>query len=126
MAWKKVLLEGDAATLSDTTSDSVGTTPSAGTGEAAARFDHIHDIGAGAIDNSNLFAGGVVDETAIGTNAVTRDKMADDSVGGAEISNTATDIELSQVKLTPKATGESGEGAIFYDSDDDHLYIYTS
>lgn len=47
------------------------------------------------------------------------------SVGNSEIDNSATDIALAQIILTPTATGTgTTEGTVFYDSDDDHLYVY--
>jgi len=113
--YKKILLAGDAAELSDVAPLSVGTVAAEGTGAAASREDHVHDIGVGAIDASNLFAASVVDNAA----------MADDAIGAAEINSAATDIELSQLILTPKATATgTTEGTMFYDSDDNHLYVY--
>ena len=50
-----------------------------------------------------------------------------DGVGTAEILNTATDIALAQVILKPKASGGgTAEGSLFYDSDDDHYYLYVA
>jgi len=34
-------------------------------------------------------------------------------------------IEASEVKLIPKASSTGAEGTIFYDSDDDHVYVAT-
>ena len=49
------------------------------------------------------------------------------SVGNSEIDNSATDIALAQVILTPTTTGTGTTvGTLFYDSDDDHLYVYTT
>ena len=58
--WKKVLLEGDAAAPSDTTPENVGTTASAGNDADCSRADHVHDIGANAIDSSSLVADDVI------------------------------------------------------------------
>jgi len=33
--------------------------------------------------------------------------------------------EFSELKLTPKASSTGAEGTVFYDSDDDHLYVGT-
>lgn len=50
-----------------------------------------------------------------------------DGVGTNEINNAATDIALAQAILKPKASGEgTAEGSIFYDSDDDHYYMYVA
>lgn len=51
----------------------------------------------------------------------------DDSVGAAQVDDTAIDIAFANIILTPASTNASTtEGAIFYDSDDDHLYVYVS
>jgi len=34
-------------------------------------------------------------------------------------------MEASEVKLIPKASSTGAEGTIFYDSDDDHVYVAT-
>ena len=47
------------------------------------------------------------------------------SVGNTEIDNSATDIAFAQLILTPAVSGTgTTEGTVFYDSDDDHLYVY--
>ena len=47
------------------------------------------------------------------------------SVGAAQVDAAATDIAFAQVILTPAVTGTgTTEGTVFYDSDDDHLYVY--
>jgi len=49
----------------------------------------------------------------------------DDSVTAAKIDATATDMEFAQIILTPTATGTgTTEGSLFYDSDDNHMYVY--
>jgi len=59
-------------------------------------------------------------EVARGTTAV-----AENAIGNTEIDNAATDIAFNQLILTPKAAGDgTTEGTLFYDSDDDHLYVY--
>lgn len=170
--WKKVLLSGDAAVLSDTAPVDVDTgAASAGVATDAARRDHKHDVGdmsgmtADTIAEKTATAGVTVDGVLLKDSQVTTDTILEktatvgvtidgclikdglvadsnllegsnkaavqnhappaDSVGAAEIDSTATDIELSQIILTPKAepTGVV-EGSIFYDSDDNHLYVY--
>lgn len=50
-----------------------------------------------------------------------------DSVGSSEVDETATDIEFAQIVLTPAASGTgTAEGTLFYDSTDDHVYIYVA
>lgn len=47
------------------------------------------------------------------------------SVGNSEIDNAANDIAFAQVILTPAASGVgTTEGTLFYDSTDDHIYVY--
>ena len=36
-----------------------------------------------------------------------------------------TGLEGSEIRLTPKASSTGAEGTIFYDSDDDHIYVGT-
>lgn len=43
--------------------------------------------------------------------------------GADEIS--LTGLEGSEIRLTPKASSTGAEGTIFYDSDDDHIYVAT-
>lgn len=51
--------------------------------------------------------------------------LTEDSVGATEINDAATDIAFAQLILTPTATGTgTTEGTVFYDSDDNHLYVY--
>ena len=51
--------------------------------------------------------------------------LTEDSVGAAEINEAATDIAFAQIVLTPAASGTgTTEGTLFYDSADDHLYVY--
>ena len=51
--------------------------------------------------------------------------LTEDSVGAAEINEAATDVAFAQVILTPAVAGTgTTEGTLFYDSDDNHLYVY--
>ncbi len=48
-----------------------------------------------------------------------------DGIGAAEINDTATDITFKQIVLTPSVSGTgTTEGTMFYDSDDNHVYVY--
>lgn len=40
--------------------------------------------------------------------------------------NTTDSVQFSEVKLTPKASSTGAEGTIFYDSDDDHVWVATA
>ena len=94
VTWKKVLLEGDAAELSDTAPSDVGTTAAAGTGTTASRVDHVHDTAAGFIDNANKFTAGVIDTAALGTDAVDGTKIADDAVGSEHIEQLSAALDF--------------------------------
>jgi hypothetical protein len=38
----------------------------------------------------------------------------------------AEPFEFTEIKLTPKATSTGGVGTVFYDSDDDHVWVATN
>lgn len=106
---------GGGVSLTSNAPANVGTSAAVGSGTAAAKDDHVHDTDTGFIDNANKFASGVVDAAAIGSNAV----------AASEIDETATNIAFAQIILTPASAGTgTAEGTLFYDSDDDHLYVY--
>ena len=118
--WKKILLEGDAATLSDATPQDIGTTADAGTSTEAARADHVHKIGTGAINSSSMFAAGVVDTAAIGDNQVTTAKInidADLDFGTHEADNMLLDTAGT-------AGGAAATASIVFNTGDSHPYIY--
>lgn len=94
---------------------SVGTTAAEGTGTSFVRNDHVHDLGNGSIDAAALFAADVVEPAAVlDTGVFTMGKL---TLTGADPS--------SEIILTPKVSSASTtEGTMFYDSDDNHLYVY--
>ena len=97
------------------TPTSVGTSCAEGSGTDFVRSDHVHDLGADCIDSGDLIADDVVDS----------EHIAADAIQAEHIDDTATDIAFNQLILTPKSTGTgTTEGTLFYDSDDDHLYVY--
>lgn len=69
----------------------VGTVLNEGSGVNAARANHVHVIGTGAINLANMFAAGVVDAAAIGAGAVGSSELAADSVIAGKIANGAID-----------------------------------
>lgn len=139
--WKKILLTGDAASLSDTTALGVSTAATAGTAADASRSDHVHDIDAGAIDASNLFAAGVVDATALGgsavttvkinADAVTEPKIADDAVGSEHIETLSAALDFGGNEADNMLADKTGTAAaaatakLVYNTADSHLYVYT-
>ena len=136
MAFKKILLEGDAASLSTNTPVNVGTTAAAGSGTAASKDDHVHDTAIGFIDSADKFAAGVVDAAAIGANAVSASELADAAVDVAAIQTAAVSSNkidttniyvMNELVLSSKVSSAmSTSGTIMFDSSDDHLYVYTS
>lgn len=108
--WKKLAYLDEVATLSDVTPESVGTAGAAGTGTAASREDHVHDLGTGCIDASNLFAAGVVDETALGALAVTEGKIGALAVTAAKLAANA--VETAKIKDLNVTTGKIAADAI--------------
>jgi len=145
MGWTKVLLAGDAAELSDVAPQdvikqtasagvatfasrddhlhdvtvaaptAVGTTAAEGSATSLVRSDHVHDLGDGCIDAAALFAADVVEAAAV---------KETDSFEMAKLTLSGADPG-SEIVLTPKASSASTtEGTLFYDADDNHLYVY--
>lgn len=82
MAWKKILLEGDAAVLSDTTPVAIteGATGSAGTATEASRQDHTHASPATWAPDAHLLGSAVhTADTLANLNAKISDATLDDS-----------------------------------------------
>jgi len=72
--------------------------------------------------NETAAEAGLLTDTA---GSVDSTNIANDAVKAAHIDASVTDIELAQLILTPTSTGTgTTKGTLFYDSDDDHLYIY--
>lgn len=96
---------------------SVGTTLAIGSGHEFSRADHVHDLGADCVDSGTLVADDVIDS----------EHIAADAIQAEHIDETDTAITFSQLILTPKADGSgTTEGTLFYDSDDDHVYVYVA
>ena len=109
-------------------------TAAEGTATSFVRSDHVHGCPVTWAATAHLLGGHTAD-TLANLNAKVSDATLDDitatrtptanSVGNSQINNTATDIAFAQVILTPAATGTgTTEGTLFYDSDDNHLYVY--
>lgn len=108
---------GGVAVLTANAPSSVSTTGNVavGSGTEAAKDDHIHDLGSGSIEDTNLFASGIVDQAALGAN----------SVGNSEIRNADTDIAFLQIIITPQSNGQgTTTGTIYYDTEDARLYVF--
>lgn len=89
---------------------SVGTVLSDGVAATVARADHVHDLGAGSVDASGLFAAGVIDAAALANLAVTTAKIADLAVTLGKIA----DLAVSDAKLASNAvtTAKIADGAV--------------
>lgn len=66
----------------------IGTALAEGASTQLARASHVHTVGVGAINNSNMFAAGVVDSAAIGADQVGTSEIAPLSVTSAEMADT--------------------------------------
>ena len=133
MPWKKLAYYDEVAVLTDAAPATVGTAVATGTGTTAARADHVHALGAGVVDNATIaLASGVlgvkgygIGAAQIATGAVGAAAIGSNAVGAEEIDETATNIAFANLILTPATScASTAEGAIFYDSDDDHFYGY--
>lgn len=79
----------------------ISTAAATGTGNNPAREDHVHKIGAGAINSSGMFAAGVVAAAAIADDAVGVDELAAASVVAAStVAEAWTDWTPTYANLT--------------------------
>ena len=146
--WKKILVEGDASELQSTDGSmtAVTTAAIAGTSSSAARSDHVHDLASGAIDNANLFAADVVENAAIGANAVWTAQITDSAITTAKISassvttaklNIDADVDfnanaaldfgtetVSDMTASSVVTTSEFVGRIVFNNEDSRPYIY--
>jgi hypothetical protein len=72
----------------------IGTALAEGGGTTLAKSTHVHVIGAGTINATNMFAAGIVDAAAIGTGAVGSGELATDAVIAGKIADAAIDDQL--------------------------------
>jgi len=119
---------GDVLTSNGASADPTWQTPAAG----------AHALGAGQSDVTittpaddevlSYEAGSWINKTAAEAGLAAASHgvhVVADGIGAAEINDTATDIAFAQVVLTPAVAGTgTTEGTVFYDSDDNHLYVY--
>ena len=126
MVWKKILLEGDAAVLSDTAPVNVThAVADKGVATEAARQDHKHDLDEGVIGTLKA-----VDGTAktLGTdNAIPHldhihalgPLVANFDFNKKQATGMALDVQAT-APLTPV------DGQIYQNSTDDHPYVYVA
>ena len=142
MSWKKILLEGDAAVLSDTVPGTIGEndTASAGVATQASRQDHTHGSPATwaptahDLDTHNSVT--VAELSAIVSDA-TLDDSSDTRTPSAHLLDShtaptaavdfnkqqATNLALD-VQATAPATPVDGQ--VYFSSADDHAYLYVA
>jgi hypothetical protein len=124
MSWKRLLLEGDAAVLSDTAPVNVDhAVASAGTAAQAARQDHKHDLNEGVVGTLKAVDGS---SAALGTdNAVPHldhvhalgPLVANLNFNKKQATGMALDVQSS-------APSSPVEGQTYYSSADKHPYVY--
>ena len=126
MVFKKILLEGDAAVLSDTTPvDTNHAVADKGVATEAARQDHKHDLNEGVIGTLKAVDGTA---KALGT---------DDAVPHLDhihaLGPLVADLDFAKkhatgLALDVQATAPSTpvEGQIYFDSVDGHPYVYVT
>lgn len=126
MVWKKILLEGDAAVLSDTAPVNVDhAVADKGVATEAARQDHKHDLNEGVIGTLKAIDGTA---KALGTdNAVPHldhihalgPLVANLDFNKKQATGMALDVQAT-APLTPV------DGQIYQNSTDDHPYVYVA
>jgi hypothetical protein len=121
MPFKKILLEGDVVGVDPATSPppDVTTSGSVGTSLRYAREDHTHGI-----------ADGVVTESKLASNSVSTAKIQDGAVTTAKLNidgnvdfheYEALEFAFENLDTAPSTTKT---GRIFYNTTDQHLYVY--
>lgn len=134
MAWKKVLLEGDAVSLTSNLPAVIGSDLAVGSGTAGARDDHVHKIPQNFV-TTGLLVNRIITATQISTGTITGNEISSGVISNAHMAASAIDPEninsngttftFGQIILTPTASGSgTSPGTVYYDSDDSHPYVY--
>lgn len=152
MAWKKIPWDDEVASLSDVSPNTIepDDSASAGTGSAASREDHEHAIvtvaPSGDVAESATAAEGTATSfvrsdhvhNAPATWAPTAHEASHKSGGGDEIllnefGNPTGNVEFNQQELLKvvveqlaSAPGTPTQGQIYYDTVEDHIYVYVA
>ena len=115
VTWKKVLLEGDAATASDVAPSSIGTAAAAGTGVNCSRDDHVHDIGADAIDSGDLIADDVINSEHYAAASIDTEHIAADQITSALIADDAVGSEhIEQLSAALDFGGQQAQDVVIH------------
>jgi len=126
MAWKKILLEGDAAVLSDTAPEDVDFAVAAqGVATEASRRDHKHDLNEGVVGTLAAVDGSA---PTLGSNNAVPHLDHVHALGPL-----VADLDFAKnnavgMALDVQATAPSTpvDGQIYYSSVDDHPYVYVA
>ncbi len=123
VVWKEIAYKDDVAALTSDAPADVGTTAAAGDGSTAARSNHVHDLGADCVDNSDKIADDVIGA----------EHIKDDAVGSEHIEQLSAALDFGGQQATDMVVMQSSEapatpvvGKLWHDSDDQKLYICTS
>jgi len=131
VTWKQLAFAADVALLSTETAHDIGTSASAGSASDASKHDHVHIVGTGAINSAGMFAAGVVDATALASNAVTTAKILNSNVTVAKIAiDAALDFGGFQgtnfiIEQSAAAPAVPVVGKIYQATGDQKFYICT-
>jgi len=154
MSWKKILLEGDAAELSDVVAGTIvpGATASAGVASLASRQDHVHEAPATYpatahdLDAHNQVTvaelSAIVSDATLDDSSATRTPSshaaAHKDAGGDEILLSELGVPTGSVDFNKQQLinavfeqqstepGTPTQGQVYYDTDDDHIYVYVA
>jgi hypothetical protein len=126
MAWKRILLEGDAAVLSNTAPVDVDhNAAAAGTATEASRQDHKHDLAEGAVGDVKAVDGSAAAlGTAAGVSHVDHRHALGPLVANLDFNKNQAVQFVAHVAATAPASPV--EGQIYYNSGatDKHLYVW--
>ena len=143
VVWKKLAYTTDVAALSDAAPASVGTAGAAGVGTAASRDDHVHDLGAGSVDASDIIAADVIDSVhyaaaSIDTEHIAADQItsaliADDAVGSEHIEALSAALDFAGNQATDFVFQNNADnpvtpvlGKTYFKTGDTSVYVCTS
>jgi hypothetical protein len=150
MSWRKIAYLDEVATLSDVAPSNVKKqTASAGTGTAASRYDHKHDIDtatpANISENQSASEGtstslaradhvhGTPADWTPKAHATSHKKNGSDEIKLNEFGDPTGDIQINKQALRnpvidPETAAPStpSDGQVYYNTTDDHIYVYVA
>ncbi len=128
MPWKRILLEGDAAVLSNVAPVNVDhTAASAGTATEASRQDHKHDLAEGVLADVKPVDGSAAAlGTAAGVSHVDHVHALGPLVADLNFAQKQALRLVVHSAATPPDAGAEVEGQIYFDTTvgDKHLYVW--